>query len=88
MTKLNKKGQGKDAPEHAETVDSSRRKLLGNAGKAAWVTPTLVFLSFTAGSAKSDGPPDPPSNCLPNCPTDDEQGLTSDRGAKRKPGRG
>jgi hypothetical protein len=53
-----------------EPVDASRRELLGKAGKAAWVTPTLVFLSFTAGSANAGGPPDPPSACLPNCPTE------------------
>ena len=50
--------QDKDAPKKLETIDASRRKLLGSMGKAAWVAPTLVLLS--SRNINADGPPPPP----------------------------
>jgi hypothetical protein len=52
---MEKKKQGNNDSLEAETVDASRRKLLRQFGKAAYVAPALTFLSFTANA---DGPPD------------------------------
>jgi len=79
--------QEKKKSQQADGVDTSRRELLGKAGKAAWVTPTLVFLSFTAGNSEAAGPPDPPSACLPNCPTDSPSDPSVERAPKRAPRR-
>jgi len=47
-----------------QSIDSSRRKLLGQIGKVAWVAPTLTILSL-GDAAHADGsfiPPPPPTS--------------------------
>lgn len=61
----------------------SRRKLLRHAGKAAWVAPTLTVLSLPT---IAQGPPDPPSPCLPNCPTGFTDQPEPANSKPRKPG--
>ena len=53
------KGMRADQP-----VDSSRRKLLGQIGKAAWVAPTLILLTpgKVAGANSLPQPPPPPNS--------------------------
>ena len=48
------KGMRADQP-----VDSSRRKLLGQIGKAAWVAPALTVLTL-GNNAHADSIPEPP----------------------------
>ena len=75
--------QGKDAPKQPETIDASRRKLLGSVGKAAWIAPTLVLLSSRKAVAE-DGtpPPPPPPPCGSNCTTSSSR-INSNRRPKR-----
>ena len=62
--------QGKDAPKQLETIDASRRKLLGSVGKAAWVAPTLFLLSSRKVDAQGQPPPPPPCpSGAPGCPS-------------------
>ncbi len=58
--------QGKGVSTQPESIDTSLRKLLGSAGKAAWIVPTLTLLSLTKVSAQNLNPcqqPNPPPQC-------------------------
>jgi len=76
------KKQGKDAPRQSGTVDASRRKLLGQMSKVAYVAPTLTLLSFTASA--QDTPPPTPSVPFPT--KDGRPGTTSNRNPRRRNG--
>ena len=68
----------------------SRRKLLGDMGKLAYVAPTLTLLSVVTNNAHAQigSPPCPPSN--PNCNDSNSEGASSKqkpstKGGSRKP---
>ena len=83
---MDKKWPETSEGKQAETVDASRRKLLGQMGKAAYVAPTLTFLSLTV---KADGPP-VLSGCPPElpCPSSNKSTTTSNRKPKHRNDRG
>jgi len=73
VTALEKQERRTDETKQSESIDTTRRKLLGGIGKAAWIAPTLTLLSFSKANAQI-GPPPPPPACdtaepPPFCPS-------------------